>query len=256
MKYVLSVALAATFSTVAVAEETISKRFGAGHSAGPSYYIGGAYAHSFTNIDTGGFNTAGGFFNFDCSGVTIGGRTCDDSDNSSGASLFIGIDKIYSFNNSASVRGELEYHVQGGTDYVTGSFPGAPTPTFLYSTSTGTHHAGFVNAYVDVKLPSLPITVYAGGGVGFARNSVTTTDFVVAGAASETDFAFNVGGGARVNVTDHLELFGDVRFVDLGETNVPLVAGGPAGNYTVDHQSTQLRIGLIYKFGSGAFPWN
>lgn len=247
-KLAIATAMVAAASFSAQADELFSGIYSMNHGGNSSFYVGGAYSHSWTDIDTGGFNTAGTFTNFDCTGTTIGTRTCDDSDDASGASVFFGINNIFSFNDSVSVRGEIEYNYRQGGDYVTGSFPGAPVPAFLYSTSVSSYHTGFVNAYLDFKLPDMPVTLYVGGGLGASRTKVTTTDFVVAGTASDTSFAFNAGGGVKYEAVPGVEVFGDVRYVDLGSTNVPLV-GGAAGNYTVDHHSTEIRIGLIFKLG-------
>ncbi len=246
-KLTIAAALLAATAFGAQAEEKLSGAHSAGHGAGSYLYVGGAYAHSWTDIDTGGFNTAGAFTNFDCVGL-VGALTCDDTEDASGVSLFLGVTNIFTISENVSVRGELEYNYRNGSNYVTGSFPGTNPPAFVYSTVVSDYHSGFVNIYLDMTMPNMPVTIYAVGGAGFAHSSVATNDTVVAGSASETDFAFNIGAGASYAVSDMIDLFGDVRYVDLGTTNVPLLIGGaPAGAYTVDHTSVEVRVGVKVK---------
>lgn len=256
-KLFIAAAVFSAMSGSAWAEDRVSSAHAASQNDGSELYIGGAYAHSWTNINTGGLNTAGPHFNFDCAGFTVDVRTCDDTASASGGSLFLGLTRIYSFTENASLRGEIEYNYRGGTEYVTGSFPGAPTPTFLYSTTVSAAHTGFMNLYFDYSMPNTPLTLYFGGGVGASNAKVSTNDFVVTGSKSETNLAYNFGVGANYGVSEMIDIFGDVRYVDLGSTSVPLTSiSVPAGEYTVDNNSFELRIGVKIKLGHLAMPWN
>ena len=201
------------------------------------FYLGGAVTYSETDVDSGGFNTAGGFPNF-----------LGDSEDGVGFSLVMGLDNLVQFGNGVSLRGETEFNWRPDQNYITGSFPGPPgPPTFLYRTSVEESFSVFANLFVDVEVFS-PFSVFGGGGIGFAHHDVTTTDFVVAGASSDTEFAYHVGGGVIFDLTQSVSIIGGARYMDLGTSDTPL-DGGASGNYTLDHEVVEGRIGVNIKLG-------
>jgi len=56
--------------------------------------------------------------------------------------------------------------------------------------------------------------------------------------------------GGDVSPADFEIVFGNVRYVDLGTGDIPLLVGvSPAGNYTLEQLSAEVRVGLIVKLG-------
>jgi len=164
----------------------------------------------------------------------------------------MGMDNMVQFGNGVSLRGETEFNWRPDQNYVTGSFPGPPgPPAFLYRTSVEESFSIFANLFVDVEIFS-PFSVFAGGGIGLAHHDVSTTDFVVAGASSGSEFAYHVGGGVIFDLTQSVSIVGGARYMDLGTSDTPLasvVGSVPSGNYTLDHEVVEGRIGVNIKLG-------
>ena len=236
------------FTSIAILLSTFPYALAQDTSGSLSYYIGGSYNFSETDVDAGGFNTFGGFSAFDCGSFTFGGITCSDSEDIDGWSVFLGVDQLTSISENASLRAEIEYASYGDANYVSGSFPGTFPPGFFYSTSVMDLEVGFVNAYLDLHVPDSPLTVFLGGGLGVARSEISTNDTVVSGSVSDTNFAYNFGAGVRFEIAPNVELFGNARFVNFGETAIPLI-GGIAGEYTLAQTAKEVRIGVIVKLG-------
>ena len=81
--------------------------------------------------------------------------------------------------------------------------------------------------------------MYGGGGIGAVGMELSVDDGVVSGQKSETNFAYQVGTGFILPVSDAVELDLGYRFLDAGQTNVPL-DGGTSGNYAADLVSHQI----------------
>lgn len=114
----------------------------------------------------------------------------------------------------------------------------------------------FTNLYFDYDNDSR-ITPYVGGGIG-----VAFTDLNIAYNAanlnlsdSDTNFAWHVGAGASIDVTDSLSFFADARYQQIVNASsvrnigaVPVPAGGGAGIFEDDLSSVLVRAGLTYSF--------
>ena len=196
-------------------------------------------------VDTAGLNTAGSFVNFECN------NGCQDDYGSWSGSAFIGIGGIELESELASLRFEIEYYTRDSDNVTTGSFPGLNPATFFYNTQIDRAHAGFVNAYLDITVPNSNWTVSVGGGIGAGFTDISTNDAIVFGSVSDTNFAWNAGGGASYAITERISIFGDVRYIDLGETNTNLTQASnsaPAGRYIFDNRSVEARVGIRFRF--------
>lgn len=242
MKRLFTIAALATavFCTPALAQNT-SKGF----------YLGAALNAGDSNLSTGGFNTVGAFFNSDCDPkVSGGGGTCGDGDSVFGGSVFIGKDAVLSYGNKTSTRVEAELSYTGDSNFITASFPGPPGPiAFFYRTEVSNLKTVFLNAYLDHKV-SPKLTVFASTGIGVSNFKISTTDLVVGGNDSSTEFSYNVGLGARYKISQRVDIFGQIRHVNNGRANVALtgVGGVPAGNYTAHLKTNEARLGLMVHF--------
>ena len=188
-------------------------------------YVQANFAGEFSNIESGGFNTVGGFPNTggsDDSGVGFGGA--------------IGLSTSY---NSVRVRTEIEGMWRQDSRYVTDSFPGPPGPiTFFYQVQATDNWSAMSNLWLDYPLAE-DLWLYGGGGIGAAGRHLNVDDGVVFGGKSETNFAYQFGTGLIYPVGDNVELDLGYRFLDFGSTSIPLI-DGLAGNYEADLVSHQI----------------
>lgn len=189
-------------------------------------YVQANFAGAFSNIQSGGFNTAGVFPNTgasDDSGVGFGGT--------------IGFSNSY---DSVRVRTEIEGMWRQDSNYVTNSFPGPPGPiTFFYDVQATDNWSAMSNLWLDVPVAE-NLWLYGGGGIGAAGMNLSVNDGVVTGSRTKTNFAYQFGTGLILPVGDNTELDLGYRFLDLGDTTVPLVVQGSAGDYTADLVSHQI----------------
>ncbi|MGI9352855.1 MAG: outer membrane protein [Rhizobiaceae bacterium] len=248
--------LAAVFSGSAFAQDS-NQAFDTSRLANSSLYIGGAYSRAELDTSTGGFNTVGLFQNFDCGSGTLAPpvpgfpSSCSNEEDVDGWSVFAGFEDVIHVTDNVSVRIEGEYSSYDDAALTTGSFPGPPgPPAFFYRTTISDLEAGFANAYLDFDINDR-LTLFIGGGIGASSVEIATNDFVVSGSGSETNFAYNIGFGASVEVLPGIDVFGNFRYVNFGKTDINLVGGGggPAGNYTVDLDATEARVGVKVKLG-------
>jgi len=216
------------------------------------FYAGASLSAMHSNITPSGTNTAGGFGNSDCDTTSvIAGLVCDDDDNVISGSIFAGREAVLSFGPKSSIRVEAELAFAGDSEFVTPSFPGPPGPAaFVYNTEVTSLKTAFLNAYLD-RAVSDKLTVFASTGVGASNFKLTTTDGVVQGNESFTNFSFNFGLGASYMLSDHINVFTQIRYIYHGKANMPIAGvggGAPAGNYAVRLETNEARLGLMYKF--------
>lgn len=189
-------------------------------------YVQANFAGAFSNIESGGFNTAGGFPNTggsDDSGVGFGGA--------------IGLSKSF---DTVRVRTEIEGMWRQDSSYVTDSFPGPPGPiTFLYQVQSTDNWSAMSNLWLDVPVAE-DLWLYGGGGIGAAGMNLSVNDGVVTGNRTQTNFAYQFGTGLILPVGANAELDLGYRFLDLGDTTIPLSTAFPAGDYTADMVSHQI----------------
>jgi opacity protein-like surface antigen len=199
-------------------------------------YISGTVQASSIDMDTGGLNTAGPHVNFS--------NDVDDTYALGGA---LGVSQDH---GRFRTRGEIEgMWYDDNEDLRTGSFPGPPGPAaFFYNTNVDSQWSVMANVWADLYINEYAAW-YLGGGAGGAGGRLETNDTVVAGSSSDQDFAYQVGTGMLINVSDNAELDLGYRFVDLGEleTNISQIAGGiPAGKFKADREAHNFAVTLRY----------
>ncbi len=199
-------------------------------------YVSGTVQGASIEMDSGGFNTQGGFKNF--------GEDVDDTYALGGA---LGISQDH---GNFRTRGEIEgmwYDDQ--EDLRTGSFPGPPGPaTFFYNTNIDSNWSVMGNFWADLYANDY-LAWYLGGGAGVAGGALSTNDTIVAGSSSDQDFAWQFGTGVLVNVNDNTEIDFGYRYVDLGEletAQTSIVGGFPAGKFKADRESHNIALTLRY----------
>lgn len=235
-----------TFVATGLASTAYSEPIGKG------LYVGGSLNLSKNDISTSGFNTLGGFGNADCepSIISAAGLECGKGDTLLGGSVFVGKNAVLSYGEKSSIRVEAELSYASDSDFVTASFPGPPSPTFFYQTQVSNLKTVFLNAYYD-HATSKKLSFFASTGVGLSNYKVTTSDGVVGGSDSSTNFSYNFGLGTRYRLTDSVDIFGQIRHVYHGKTSVALNAlggGAPAGNYAVRLKTNEVRMGLMVNY--------
>lgn len=204
--------------------------FGSGSDTG--LYVQGNTSASILDLNSGGFNTEGGFPN-----------TGDSQDTLLGLGGAIGTFKQY---DKFRVRLEAEGMWQGDSTNVTNSFPGPPGPiTFFYTAQAEQNWSAMANLWFDAPL-TRHLAMYAGGGIGAAGTRLTVDDTVVVGQSSSTNFAYQVGTGLILPVGKNVEFDMGYRFLDAGKTTAAL-DGGASGNYTADLLSHQLMFSVRLK---------
>jgi opacity protein-like surface antigen len=227
---------AAAVAVVMVATSGQAQDGGMGFSINP--YIEGGIGASRTSYESGGFNTVGPFFNVPETEVDTGVSV----------KMAIGLSDIVSF-GPVGLRIEGEVNTFDGASFITGSFPGAPNPTFFYATQVDRSYTAMANVWADFSpLESMPITLSVGGGVGAAWLSGSTNDTVVTAAASDTTFSWNVGAQAAYAFDENFTAGVEARYYDLGTLDMP-INGGPGGNYTLDFSSLYAGAFLRLNFG-------
>jgi opacity protein-like surface antigen len=125
-----------------------------------------------------------------------------------------------------------------------------PSPLFFYDTELKSK-GGFVNLWLDMPVQEIPLTLFVGGGLGAFEHEVSVNDTVVAGNSSQTEFAFHLGAGAKLEVLPGVEIITGLRYMDLGETTTSLeFLGVSAREITHDHSALEGRIGLSIALSS------
>jgi outer membrane protein OmpA-like peptidoglycan-associated protein len=112
--------------------------------------------------------------------------------------------------------------------------------------------SGMVNALVELGSDD-GFQIYGGGGVGVARLDLPVE---VAGVGtviddSATDFAWQLIGGAKVAVTDKLDLGVKYRYFVLDNFDLEAANGSPL---RADYSAHSVLASLTYNFGSRAQP--
>jgi opacity protein-like surface antigen len=120
----------------------------------------------------------------------------------------------------------------------------------------------FLSGYYDfnsINLSGKSFTPYIGGGIGLARNDIGDINVRVGDLAATsingknvTEFAWKLGAGANLNLTEKCSLDLNYQFVDLGKFK----SGSLVSNTMTDMQkpfegnyrTNELTIGLRYKF--------
>ena len=182
-------------------------------AAGFRLYVGTELSAQETELDSGGFNTAGNFPNTGtveevggAVGLKLGGEVGE------------------------ALRFDLGYRKYENQRFTTGSFA-PPNPTFFYGSKVELETL-MVSAYYEL-LQTPNHSIYCGAGIGTSRTEVSTNDTVVSGSERDSfDFAWQVELGLDYNLTDSMRFNTGVRYTDLGKTKVdlnPIGGGGARG---------------------------
>ena len=132
-----------------------------------------------------------------------------------GGALALGYD--FSYNYGAPVRAELEYAIRSNT-----TFDVNDRDVKLNNPMTV-----FANFYYDIKTDTF-VTPYIGGGVGFAALN------------SDTNFAWNVGGGFSFDMFEDVKLNLGYRYASFGRFE--------DNNCDGLYRSHELYMGVRYTF--------
>ena len=183
------------------------------------------------------------------------GRISDNGDQSGRSwSLILGRQL-----QSKPVRLELEYG-NHQTEKFTSYWQ--PYPTFAQEVSIDSSYL-MVNALYDFKLR--PVTLFAGGGLGIARNKSSAKQINPAFRArpvgdfdenTDTNFAYALIVGASKAVSDKVDIELSYRYLDLGDANTghSLFNSGGTGRSLGDEEfkgdltSTQISLGVRFRF--------
>ncbi|MES0882473.1 outer membrane protein [Roseibium sp. SCP14] len=182
--------------------------------------------------------------------------TVNDSDLGVSPVFGIGIGRqIYK-----NFRGDVTFNYRGGFELdteSTDSLPASPLDADIKSYSL------MANLYWDIyrfDAGQLAITPYLSGGAGVAINQTDDMLLIAGGTnaaeisgGTKTNFAFQVGAGAGIEMSEHLTLDLGYRYVDLGEfqsgKNLPSVPSVKLNDpIKGDLTSHEIMIGLRYNF--------
>ncbi len=199
--------------------------------------------------------------------IAVGSTSDSDNDDVFGGALAVGYD--FSKRFDVPLRAELEYSIlsqakSGVTEEVKMSGPNA----LLSLDQELDIQTLFANVYYDINTGTR-ITPYVGAGIGMAfidaQSDLSVTPTwgsgasldVDSGTKSNTNFAWNVGAGAGVALTDNLSVDLGYRFAYLGEAKSDTITltDTPAAGASVDISSKtenlymhQVLLGLRYTF--------
>jgi opacity protein-like surface antigen len=140
---------------------------------------------------------------------------------------------------------ELEIDNDGGL----GSFVGVGPLTGLSESASGEVRSAsaIYNLWIDVDMPRVPVVPYFGGGIGVAgvwANEVTVRNVQIVDD-SDTAFAYQLGAGVGVEVTEWLTLTIDYRWMGAAEPELETEADG---RFDTEYDSHNLGMGLRYFF--------
>ena len=188
--------------------------------------------------------------------IDQGGAPGNGKSNDLGSAGVVGIGVGKYFNNN--IRGEMSLNYRDGhqldtTDTINAGFS---YKADLKSVSM------FFSGYYDfnsINLSGKSLTPYIGGGIGLARNDMGVTTVSVSGenftsmieGKNVTEFAWKLGAGANLNLTEKCSLDLNYQFVDLGKFKSGLVSNTMINLYKPfegDYRTNELTIGLRYKF--------
>jgi opacity protein-like surface antigen len=176
--------------------------------------------------------------------------------NDLGSAGVVGIGVGRYFNNNMRGEMSLNYrdgHQLGTTDTL---YAGYSYKADLKSVSM------FLSGYYDfnsINLSGKSLTPYIGGGIGLARNDMGVTTITVSGenltsieGKNVTEFAWKLGAGANLNLTEKCSLDLNYQFVDLGKFKSGSLVSNTMTNmhkpFEGDYRTNELTIGLRYKF--------
>ncbi|WP_291841969.1 outer membrane beta-barrel protein [Maricaulis sp.] len=142
-----------------------------------------------------------------------------------------------------NMRFELELARRGGeiNSFAIGGTGQAVSGEGLTATSL------MANAYVDFNTEGR-VSPYLGGGLGLAR---VTADYTGAGGSVSGDasaVSFQLIGGASVQVSERIELFSDLRYLRVMETDHALTAPLGSSDVSFKYDGYTLGAGVRVSF--------
>lgn len=176
------------------------------------------------------------------------------NDLGSGGVVGIGVGRY--FNNN--IRGEMSLSYRDGHQLDT-----TDTINAGYSYKANLKSVSmFLSGYYDfnsINLSGKSLTPYLGGGIGLARNDMDDLDvglnnsFITSiKGKNVTEFAWKLGAGANLNLTEKCSLDLNYQFVDLGKfksgTLVSSTMTDAQKPFEGNYRTNELTIGLRYKF--------
>lgn len=165
------------------------------------------------------------------------GVKSDDSDSVFGAGLAVGYNFAKHF--QMPLRGEVEFSYFSEAE---GSFSKAGHTT-KQKMDIGTI---FANAYFDFENSSR-FTPYVGAGIGLAFiDSEGRVDGYKTDSKDTTNFAFNLGAGIGLELTEEIDLSLGYRFAYLGDAETK--SNGAYRAKSEDIYMHQVNVGLRYTF--------
>ena len=201
-------------------------------SAANRFYLTGIVGASFGTLQSGGFNTAGGFDNI--------GQANDSLLTAGGA-----VGMAFARDNG-QLRVEVEGRGRNALTGLTNSFE-PPAPTFFYSVRATDGWSVMSNVWRDWYLTKR-LGVYGGGGIGAGGYRLSVDDTVVSGYGHVGAFAWQVGAGATYQLTDRATIDLGYRFFDTATGALPLHLGGPvgppAGSYLSNYYASELLVSV------------
>jgi len=151
--------------------------------------------------------------------------------------IALGVALGYDFGNN--FRTELEYAYQQN-DLSTTTLNGVITAPVTSGDTTS--HAGLLNGYYDFNNNSV-FTPFISGGVGFATidiSNIVTGGVTTAAAVSDTVFAYQVGAGVSLAVSDALSIDLTYRYF--------ATADAKSGTTTAEYSSNNIYLGARVGF--------
>lgn len=104
------------------------------------------------------------------------------------------------------------------------------------------------NAWYDFDL-GLPVTPYVGGGIGLAQVKISgDLDGARLWEKNDSVFAWQVGAGASMPISDSAKLFVDYRYFSAADAHLKLAPGYNGGSIDADFNSHSLLVGVRFNF--------
>ena len=175
------------------------------------------------------------------------------NDLGSGGVVGIGIGR--NFNNN--IRGEISLNYRDGHQLDTTDTINAGYSYKADLKSVSMFFSGYYD-FNSINLSGKSLTPYIGGGIGLARNDMGVTTVSAFGGSTSiegknvTEFAWKLGAGANLNLTEKCSLDLNYQFVDLGKFKSGSLVSSTMTDmqkpFEGDYRTNELTIGLRYKF--------
>ena len=103
------------------------------------------------------------------------------------------------------------------------------------------------------RVPAIvPLKLFFGGGIGYARSELSATDNLVRGNDISNNSAYQFGGGIGYDLTDRFTITAGYRYLDSGSAEIDLIdsAGRRSGDFQVDLDFHEVLAALRVDFYS------